>query len=95
MSGSSLIQIRVDDQLKKEVTDIYEQLGLDLPTAIRMFLKKSIAVRGLPFEATLQANTCARQEALDIIKEQASLLKDMSLDKIGEEIKKSEKKTAQ
>ena len=54
MSNSSLIQIRVDDQLKQEVTDIYDQLGLDLPTAIRMFLKKSIVARGLPFEATLE-----------------------------------------
>lgn len=80
MSNSSLIQIRVDDQLKKEVTDIYEQLGLDLPTAIRMFLKKSVVARGLPFDATLQTNSCGRQEALEVLKEQAALLKDMSLE---------------
>ena len=94
MLSSSLIQIRVDDQLKKEVTDIYEQLGLDLPTAIRMFLKKSIVAKGLPFDATLQGVPCAKKEALEILKEQALLLKDMSLDEIGEEIKKVREKDA-
>lgn len=62
MSNSSLIQIRVDDELKKEVTDIYEQLGLDLPTAIRMFLKKSVVARGLPFDATLQNRSCTMEK---------------------------------
>lgn len=53
MSNTSLIQVRVDDQLKKEATDIYEQLGLDLPTAVRMFLKRSVIARGIPFETKL------------------------------------------
>ena len=43
------IQLRVDDQVKKEATEIFEELGLDLSTAIRMFLKRSIAVGGVPF----------------------------------------------
>ena len=95
MSNSSLIQIRVDDQLKQEVTDIYDRLGLDLPTAIRMFLKKSIVARGLPFEATLPEKTVTRQEALDILKEYAVLLSDMSPDEIGEEIAAARKEQKQ
>lgn len=35
--ANSLVQIRVDEQLKEEVTNIYEELGMDLPTAIRIF----------------------------------------------------------
>lgn len=91
MSSSSLIQIRVDDNLKKEVTDIYEQLGLDLPTAIRMFLKKSVVTRGIPFEATLPEKVMTEQEALEILKEQALRLPEMSADEIAEEIKLARK----
>ncbi|WP_269208046.1 type II toxin-antitoxin system RelB/DinJ family antitoxin [Treponema socranskii] len=48
--NTALVQVRVDEALKDEVTDIYNHYGLDLPTAIRIFFKKSIAVGGLPFD---------------------------------------------
>lgn len=51
--ASSLIQIRVDDDLKAEATALYEALGIDLPTAVRMFIKRSVMVRGIPFSMTL------------------------------------------
>lgn len=47
--ANSLVQIRVDEQLKEDVTNIYEELGMDLPTAIRIFLKRSVQERGIPF----------------------------------------------
>ena len=42
--------MRIDEDLKNQATDVFEQLGLDLPTAIRIFLRRSIAVDGMPFE---------------------------------------------
>lgn len=33
-----LIQFRADKALKQEVTEIYESLGMDLPTAFRMLI---------------------------------------------------------
>ena len=38
--ASSLLQIRLDDELKSEANALFEALGIDLPTAIRMFLKR-------------------------------------------------------
>ena len=48
--SQTMIQVRVEKDLKERVSDIYEAVGLDLPTAIRMFFKKSILVGGLPFD---------------------------------------------
>ncbi len=48
--GTSLVQVRVDKKLKEEVAEIYESFGIDLPTAIRIFFKKSVSVKGLPFD---------------------------------------------
>lgn len=53
MEERVLIQFRADKTLKQEVSDIYEELGMDLPTAFRMFMKRSKQVNGLPFEARL------------------------------------------
>ena len=42
--------------LKDEVTNIYNHYGLDLPTAIRIFMKKTVAVNGLPFDLREESN---------------------------------------
>ena len=46
---NSQLQIRIDKQLKSEVSVIFSNMGLDLSTAIRLFFKKSPQVKGLPF----------------------------------------------
>ena len=51
--ATTLVQVRVDDELKDQATAIYEALGIDLSTAVRMFLKRSVMVNGVPFEMTL------------------------------------------
>ena len=47
---STTIQVRIDDELKIQATEVFDRLGIDFSTAIRMFLKKSVAVNGIPFE---------------------------------------------
>jgi len=48
--NTSTLQLRIEDDLKKQATVLFEGLGLDLSTAIRIFLKKSVAENGIPFE---------------------------------------------
>lgn len=55
--ANSLVQIRVDNKLKDEVTAIYEQLGLDLSTAVRIFFKRSVAEQGIPFTMKIDYDT--------------------------------------
>lgn len=53
------INIRVDENLKKEASELLEELGLDMTTAMNLFLRKLISHGGIPFEIrrndTLQA----------------------------------------
>ena len=53
MAEQALVQARMDKELRDEVADIYEALGLDIPTAIRMFFTRTKMVRGIPFDTTL------------------------------------------
>ena len=89
MAEQVLIQFRADKALKQEVADIYNQLGMDLPTAFRMFLNKSKQVRGLPFEAVLPPENNKREdfrEAFHALRQEASDVPDMSLEEINAEI---------
>ena len=45
----AVLQIRLDDDLKKQASIVFDELGLDLSTAVRMFLKKAVSEKGLPF----------------------------------------------
>ncbi len=48
--ASANINIRTDEAVKKSCEKLYESLGLNLSTAINMFLRQSLRVNGLPFE---------------------------------------------
>jgi len=40
--ASSVLQVRVDEGLRSQAAAIYEDLGIDLQTAVRIFLKRSV-----------------------------------------------------
>ena len=42
--------VRMSAELKTESEELYRALGMPLTTAIQVFLRKSLAVGGLPFE---------------------------------------------
>lgn len=43
------ISMRVDEDVKKKAQELYKSIGLDLSSAINLFLVQSIRVNGLPF----------------------------------------------
>lgn len=44
--------ISLDPELKKASQELYSDLGMDLSTAVTIFLKQSLRVQGLPFYVT-------------------------------------------
>ena len=81
--------VRVDKALKQEVTEIYESLGMDLPTTLRMFMSKSKMVIGVPFEVRILENAVTRAEsmrAFEDLRVQTSNLSEMALEEINAEI---------
>ena len=64
MANQSLIQIRVDQTLKDEVNEIFTSLGLDVSTAIRIFLQRCRVARGIPFALTVESTPPARMGIL-------------------------------
>lgn len=44
------LQVRIDDELKQNADKLFLSLGLDTPTAVRIFLKASLEHDGIPFD---------------------------------------------
>lgn len=47
------INIRIDDNLKKDAENLFNDLGLNMTTATTMFLKQCLYCHGLPFEVRM------------------------------------------
>jgi len=47
---TSAINVNVPSDVKEEANVIFNNLGLNMSTAINMFLKRAIYERGIPFE---------------------------------------------
>ena len=52
MSNTSM-NIRMDSEVKKQAQELFAQFGLDMTTAVNMFLRQSIRQRGIPFALQL------------------------------------------
>ena len=48
MSNTSM-NIRMDGEVKRQAQELFAQFGLDMTTAVNMFLRQSIRKRGIPF----------------------------------------------
>lgn len=56
--------IRIDKDVKQQAPALFNDLGLDLSTAINIFLKKAVDFRGIPFEVTREVPNQRTIEAL-------------------------------
>lgn len=66
MAMTSTFSIRLDSDIKKQSESLYNALGLNLTTAINVFLRKSIQAGGFPFDVRLDVRD---DETLLAIKE--------------------------
>jgi len=63
------LQIRIDDELKAEADSLFSELGLDTPTAVRMFIKAAIDKKGIPFSIKKSKNRKPNAETLEAMED--------------------------
>ena len=59
------LNIRIDSNVKKQAQELFNALGMDMTTAINVFLRKAIQRQGMPFDVTLDARST--REVMDDI----------------------------
>lgn len=68
------LNIRIDSKLKKESDTLFKELGLNMSTAISMFLTKCVNTASIPFKIEKSNPT---RELLEAIEEGEKVLKDL------------------
>lgn len=53
MNKQTNINIRTDVEIKKAAENLFEQLGMNMSTAVNIFLRQAIRSGGLPFEVRM------------------------------------------
>lgn len=52
--ATSTIQIRVDSDLRKEADSLFTSAGLDMSSAVRLFLRQSVIRHRIPFDVVAE-----------------------------------------
>ena len=92
--ASTLVQFRTDENTRDRATSICEQLGIDLPTYMRICITRLVQENGIPFsmkigDDSITAAFRAMREASRIAEENG--IADMTLDEINAEIAEARK----
>ncbi len=65
MSKTSM-SIRLDSEVKEQAQQVFSNLGMDMTTAINIFLRQAIQYQGLPFDVRLDENRQLLQVLTDL-----------------------------
>ncbi len=86
----STITIELDSELKQQAEKLFVSLGMDLSTAINLFLEKCVEVGGIPFLITTEIpneeTIAAMEEASHLTAEKAKTYN--SVEELLEDLKK-------
>ena len=54
MANTTNFSVRMDSDIKRQCDSLYSELGMNLTTAINIFLRQSLRVGGLPFDVRVE-----------------------------------------
>jgi len=70
------LNIRIDENLKNKATKTFASMGLDMSSAVKLFLNQSVLEQKIPFEVrTINGFTKTYED--ELLKEMNSALKDI------------------
>ena len=63
MANTSM-NIRMDSEVKKQAEELFSEIGMNMTTAINIFLKQAIRQNGIPFELKINVSNEITKKAL-------------------------------
>ena len=75
MAGTTNINVRVDKEIKRKAEAIFSELGLNMSTAMNMFLRYSVRYGGIPFDLRLDIPNEETRAAIDDVNNNRNMSK--------------------
>jgi len=66
------ISLRMDPELKKQAEELFYDLGLNMSTALTMFLRQAVRSQGIPFEVSRTPNA----DTMEALEESLRIARD-------------------
>ena len=76
MANTTNFSVRMDSDIKRQCETLYGELGVNLTTAINVFLRQSLRVGGFPFDVRLDQ---PNKETIAAMLEAERIAKDPSV----------------
>jgi DNA-damage-inducible protein J len=73
--NNTSIQLRIDAKTKREATKVFADLGMDISTGMKMYLRQVIREKSLPFRPGRTVNGFTPEYEQKLLKEEAWALK--------------------
>ncbi len=80
MAKESVLQVRMDSELKEEVESLYKAMGSSFAEAVRIFAKQSVAEKAMPFRMYIPSGSVNTKRAIGLANGKYSILDDIDAD---------------
>ena len=61
---AAVVNVRVDENVKRDIEKLYDCLGMNISTAVNMFFKQCLIEQGLPFQPGIRRRHIPLRERL-------------------------------
>lgn len=75
MANTTNLNIRIDEKLKRDAEAIFSELGLNMSTALNLFLRYSVRYGGIPFELRIDKPNKTTIDAIEDVKHNRNMSK--------------------
>ncbi|MHB8126090.1 MAG: type II toxin-antitoxin system RelB/DinJ family antitoxin [Desulfitobacteriaceae bacterium] len=75
MANTTNLNIRVDEELKRQAEAIFAELGLNMSTAMNIFLHYSVRYGGIPFDLRVEKPNAETLSAIDDVNNNRNMSK--------------------
>lgn len=75
MANTTNLNIRIDEDLKRKAEAVFSELGLNMSTAINIFLRYSVRYGGIPFDLRIEKPNLETLAAIDDVNNNRNMSK--------------------
>lgn len=87
MKSTTKINIRVDEELKRQAEEMFAELGINMSTAMNMFLRQAVRHGGIPFDLRVSKPNAETMAAIKETEKGQNMSKEFdSVDELMEDL---------
>ncbi len=80
MAKESVLQVRMDSELKEQVESLYKAMGSSFAEAVRIFAKQSVAEQAMPFRIFIPSDSDNTKRVIGLANGKYNIPEDIDID---------------